>query len=221
VTRFASSALVMALKMAIAVIVVLCAGCASSQSSGRVDRYVVPSVFAQAALEDFDVVSFVDVDLHGRVQVDVVSFVDVDLHTAVQTREAVESEFKAAYGRAGHPRWFFHAFDGKNLDFVVARFEPNGGTRERYVAERRLRVRRSREAERALGVSDVVREYEVGTRGVKAGMSRRQVTSVAGRPQAWLPRHTKGTFDLLYPTFCVRFKDDKVAHVWRRDQCSF
>lgn len=204
-TRFASSALVMALKMAIAVIVVLCAGCASSQSSGRVDRYVVPSVFAQAALEDFDVVSFVD----------------VDLHTAVQTREAVESEFKAAYGRAGHPRWFFHAFDGKNLDFVVARFEPNGGTRERYVAERRLRVRRSREAERALGVSDVVREYEVGTRGVKAGMSRRQVTSVAGRPQAWLPRHTKGTFDLLYPTFCVRFKDDKVAHVWRRDQCSF
>lgn len=203
--RFVWSVVVLALEMAIVVMVLLCAGCASTQSSGRVDRHVVPTALEQVALEDFDVVSFVD----------------VDLHTAVQTREAVESEFKSAYGHAGHPRWFFHAFDGRNLDFVVARYEPKGPRHPRYVAQRRLRVKRSREAERALGVTAVVREYEVGTRGVKAGMSRREVTAVAGRPQSWIPRDRAGSFDLLYPAFCVRFTKDRVAHVWRRDECSY
>ncbi len=191
--------------MATAVVVMLCAGCASSPSRSQVDRHVVPASLNQVVLEDFDMVSFLD----------------VDLHTAVQTREAVESEFKTAYGQAGHPRWFFHAFDGKNLDFVVARFEPKGPRQPRYVAQRRLRVKRSRDAERALGVAAVVREYEVGTRGVRAGMSRRDVTVVAGRPQSWIPRERAGSFDLLYPTFCVRFVDSKVAHVWRRDECSY
>jgi hypothetical protein len=194
-----------ALEMAIAVMAVPCAGCAPAHSSGRVDRHVVPTSLSHAALEGFDIVSFLD----------------VDLHTAVQTREAVESEFKRGYGHAGHPRWFFHAFDGSNLDFVVARYEPKGAIRPRYVAERRLRVKRSRAAERALGVMEVVREYEIGTRGVKAGMSRREVTIVAGRPQSWIPREKTGSFDLLYPAFCVRFTNDRVAHVWRRDECTY
>jgi len=191
--------------MAITMMVIVCAGCASTRASGSLDRHVVPSSLSQVTLEDFDVVSFLD----------------VDLHTAVQTREAVESEFESAYGQAGHPRWFFHAFDGKNLDFVVARFEPKGPRHPRYVAERRLRVKRSREAERALGVADVVREYEVGTRGVKAGMTRREVMAVAGRPQSWIPRDAAGKFDLLYPAFCVRFTNHRVAHVWRRDACTY
>lgn len=115
------------------------------------NRQVVPKGLAQvAALENFEIVSFVD----------------VDLFTAVQTREAVESEFKSSYGRTGHPRWFFHAFDKSNLDFVVARFEPSRGDggqigQARYVAERRLRVKRSKAAERALGVSEVLKDYEV------------------------------------------------------------
>ncbi|MBX3225319.1 MAG: hypothetical protein KF795_32745 [Labilithrix sp.] len=204
-SRFGSSVAVLALKTAIAVGGILCAAGCAPQTSGRVNRHVVPSSLAHVALEDFDVVSFVD----------------VDLHTAVQTRAAVESEFSSAYGHAGHPRWFFHSFDGSNLDFVVARFEPTSAQRSRYVAQQRLRVKRSRAAERALGVADVVRDYEVGTRGVKAGMSRREATAVAGRPQSWIPRSEKGSFDLLYPTFCVRFTGGKVAHVWRRDQCSF
>jgi len=107
-------------------------------------RYVVPNLFAE--------VSIVDVDVVGGV--------DVDLHTAVQTREAVESEFQKAYGQKGHPRWFFHAFDRENLDFVVARYEPTAGA-SRYVALRRLRVKRTRDAERALGVVDVVHDFEL------------------------------------------------------------
>src|SRR5262245_43447007 len=130
-------------------------GCASTRLGGPPDRHVVPNNLVQVSFEGFDVVSFLE----------------VDLHTAIQTREAVESEFETAYGRAGHPRWFFHAFDHKNLDFVVARFEPNNQNTSRYVAQRRIRVKRSKEAERALGVTDVVDEYEVGTRGIKAGMS--------------------------------------------------
>jgi hypothetical protein len=203
VSRFTAGAFVRALKTATTIGVILCAGCASAKQD--VDRHVVPPSLAHVALDDFDVVSFLD----------------VDLHTAVQTREAVESEFGAAYGQAGHPRWFFHAFDAQNLDFVVARFQPRDAKRPRYVAQRRLRVKRSREAERALGVADVVREYEVGTRGVKAGMSRREVTVAAGRPQSWIPRAETGSFDLLYPAFCVRFTGGKVAHVWRRDECTY
>jgi hypothetical protein len=204
VSRFVSSVAVMALKMAIAVGGAFCAsGCASTPPPA--ERHIVPPSLVHVALEDFDIVSFLD----------------VDLHTAIQTREAVESEFESAYGKKGHPRWFFHAFDGKNLDFVVARFEPRDATRPRYVAQRRLRVKRSREAERALGVAEVVREYEIGTRGVKAGMSRREVTGVVGRPQSWIPRADPGSFDLLYPSFCVRFTNGKVAHVRRRDECSY
>jgi hypothetical protein len=202
VARLASGVVVLALKMAVAVCLLPCAGCTKAAST-NVDRHVVPNGLVQVALEDFDVVSFLD----------------VDLHTAVQTREAVESEFKSAYGQTGHPRWFFHAFDGTNLDFVVARFEPNARAHSRYVAQRRLRVKRSPNAERALGVMDVVREYEVGTRGLKAGMSRREVLKVAGRPDRERSLGPVGAFDMRYAAFCVRFLEGKVAHVWRREQC--
>jgi hypothetical protein len=200
-----SGVAVLALKVAALSILAGCVGCATPTRANvtSIDRHVVPNAL-QMALEDFEVVSFLD----------------VDLHTAVQTREAVESEFNTAYGRAGHPRWFFHAFDGTNLDFIVARFEPKDAKRPRYVAERRLRVKRTRDAERALGVVDVVREYEVGTRGIKAGMSKRDVVKVAGRAEIERPRGVAGSFDLLYPAFCARFVQGKVVHVWRRDVCS-
>lgn len=190
--------------MATAVGLIVCVqACVSTRSAVPSDRHVVPNRLVNASLEEFDRVSFVD----------------VDLHTAVQTREAVENELHARYGRPGHPRWFFHAFDGEHLDFVVARYVPDGGP-ARYVAERRLRVKRSREAERALGVSNVVHEYEIGMSGVKAGMSHGQVTSIAGPAEARIPRVQTGSFDLLYPTFCVRFSGHRVQHVWRRDMCS-
>jgi hypothetical protein len=204
--RLVSGVAVLALQMAIAVAVLPCsAGCASSSSRAPVvDRHVVPNGLVQVSLVDFEIVSFID----------------IDLHTAVQTREAVESEFNTAYGKTGHPRWFFHAFDQTNLDFVVARFEPKDSLRPRYVAERRLRVKRTREAERALGVTAVVREYEIGTRGVKAGMSRRDVIKVAGRAESEKQLGPQGAFDMRYVAFCVRFVDSKVAHIWRREQCT-
>lgn len=190
---------VLALEMAALVTALGCAG-----TSTAPPRHVLPNTLDQVVLEEFEVVSFLD----------------VDLHTAVQTREAVESEFKVAYGQLGHPRWFFHAFDGENLDFIVARFEPNEGARSRYVAQRRLRVKRTKEAELALGVAYVVSEYEVGTRGLKAGMTRREVLQIAGRAQTEYAEGVPGTFDLRYAAYCVRFVGGRVVHVWRPEQCT-
>jgi hypothetical protein len=192
-----SGVLVMALKVALGVSVL---GCTMASSRTPLDRHVLPKGLSQVALEDFDLVSFLD----------------VDLHTAVQTREAVESEFVVAYGRTGHPRWFFHAFDDKNLEFVVARLAPGDPSKPRYVAERRLRIRRSRDAERALGVTNVVLDYENSPRGIKPGMSRREVTKAAGRPRATLARGPK-SFDLVYASSCVRIVDERVQYLWRCD----
>ena len=198
-----SSVAVQALLVALPVVVSVCTGCASKTTV--VDRHVVPQSFVDVTVENFDNVG---------------AAVDVDLHTAIQTREAVESEFKLAYGRTGHPRWFFHAFDVANLDFVVARYEPNGRTRTRYVAERVIRVKRSQDAERALGVTDVVFSYERTARVVKPGMSRRDVMKLVGPPELERPVAGRpGAFELRYPSFCVRFAGGKVAHVDRREQC--
>jgi hypothetical protein len=167
------------------------------------DRHVVPNGLVEVRLEDFDLVSYLD----------------VDLHTAVQTREAVEAEFDASYGLVGHPRWFFHAFDQENLDFIVARFEPTERDHSRYVAQRRLRVKRTKEAEVALGVADVVAEYEVGTSGVKAGMSPREVGAIAGRAYTRRPLGPPGAYELKYASLCVQYLEGRVAHVWSKDQC--
>jgi hypothetical protein len=202
-----SGASVSALKVTLLVLGMVClsifgTGCHASQPK-VVDRHVVPKSLANVSLVNFESVASVD----------------VDLHTAVQTREAVESEFKTTYGRTGHPRWFFHAFDVANLDFIVARYEPTMATPSRYVAERRIRVRRSSEAERELGVMEVVFSYERSTRGLKVGMLRKDVVKVVGRPETERPLSRPGSFDMRYPAFCVRFVEGKVAHVWRREQC--
>lgn len=188
--------------MAVAVVVIACVGCAPARTT-PIDRHVVPKSFVDVSLENFDKVGSLD----------------VDLHTAVQTREAVESEFNAAYGKTGHPRWFFHAFDVTSLDFVVARYAPTSAKPRRYVAERRLRVKRTSDAERALGVMDVVFSYERSTRGLKVGMSRREVMAIAGHPETERSFGRAGAFEMRYPAFCVRFVDDKVAHVERRERC--
>lgn len=199
-----SGASVSALKKVVTIAGLLCllTGCGAAQPK-VIDRHVVPKSLANVALENFESVASVD----------------VDLHTAVQTREAVESEFKTTYGRTGHPRWFFHAFDVANLDFIVARYEPTTSNPSRYVAERRIRVKRTGEAERELGVMDVVFSYERSTRGLKVGMSRKDVVKVAGRPETERPLSRPGSFDMRYPAFCVRLVEGKVAHVWRREQC--
>lgn len=187
---------------AVALVVIACAGCAPARTAA-IDRHIVPKPLVDVSLENFDNVASLD----------------VDLHTAVQTREAVESEFKTVYGKIGHQRWFFHAFDVTSLEFVVARYEPTSTKPRRYVAERRLRVKRSSEAERALGVTDVVFSYERSTRGLSVGMSRREVMAVAGLPETERPLGRAGAFDMRFQAFCVRFVDGKVAHIERREQC--
>ena len=128
--------------LALVVVASVASACASAPPP--VDRHVVPPTLTSITLEDFEGVNGLD----------------VDLHTAVQTREAVESEYSRGYGQKGHMRWFFHAFDGQNLDFVVARYEPTKAGDSKYVAQTLLRVKRTPDAEARLGVSDVVHAQE-------------------------------------------------------------
>ena len=129
--------------LALVVVASVVSACASAPPP-PVDRHVVPPTLTSITLEDFEGVNGLD----------------VDLHTAVQTREAVESEYSRGYGQKGHMRWFFHAFDGQNLDFVVARYEPTKAGDSKYVAQTLLRVKRTPDAEARLGVSDVVHAQE-------------------------------------------------------------
>jgi len=91
---------------------------------------------------------------------EVVAFLDVDLHTAMQTREAIDVDLQRYFREPGHRRWFFHAFDRVHLDFIVAKFDPTAGKHGKYVAERRLRVARTADAEKMLGVADCVNQAE-------------------------------------------------------------
>ncbi len=151
----AVQALVQAIPVALFVASVMpTAGCVSTRAVSA-ERQVILPAFPHVVYESFDRATFVD----------------VDLHTAVQTREAVEYEFRAAYGKPGHPRWFFHAFDREHLDFVVARYAVSDPRMPRYVAERTLRVKRTREAERALGVLETIRERERASRAATPARS--------------------------------------------------
>ncbi|HVJ91385.1 MAG TPA: hypothetical protein VM580_16395, partial [Labilithrix sp.] len=99
-SRLFSGASVLALTVAKIVLFAGGTGCANPMvSSATIERHVVPNRLGHMMLEGFESVASLD----------------VDLHTAVDTREAVEIEFKTAYGRAGHLRWFFYAFDDKTL----------------------------------------------------------------------------------------------------------
>ena len=82
-------------------------------------------------------------------------------------------------------------------------------------------MKRSPEAERALGVSELVREYEVGgAKGVKAGMTRREATRRLGRPESERPLTSPNTTEVRYAVACVVYVDDRVARVWPRDVCT-
>jgi hypothetical protein len=119
-------------------------GTGTNSSADWGERQVVQNRSPIVAFEDFDVVAFLD----------------VDLHTALQTREAIDVDLQRSWHAPGHRRWFFHAFDRVHLDFIVAKFDPAAGRHGKYVAERRLRVARTSDAERMLGVADCVNQAE-------------------------------------------------------------
>jgi hypothetical protein len=82
-------------------------------------------------------------------------------------------------------------------------------------------VKRTPEAEKALGVAEIVREYEVGgARGVKAGMTRKEATRRLGRPESERPLTSPNTTEVRYAAACVVYVDDRVAHVWPREVCT-
>jgi hypothetical protein len=120
------------------------AGVGTNSSADWGERHVVQNRSPLVAFENFEQVSFLD----------------VDLHTAVETREAIDVDLQRSFREAGHRRWFFHAFDRKHLDFVVAKFDKTAGPHGKYVAEKRLRVQRTPDAEQMLGVADCVSQAE-------------------------------------------------------------
>jgi hypothetical protein len=161
---------------------------------------------------------------NGLVHVTLVGFDDAETATldpddAVKRKREVERRFAATYRDDGHERWFFHAFDARELVFVIARWErhePVGGS---YVATKRIVVPRSDDAERDLGVDATIRQYEHATGGVKAGMNTDEVRAARGDPEREQPLGPWGAFDWVYPDACVRFLGNRVAHVWSRDAC--
>ena len=151
--------------------------------------------------------------------VDAAPLTDVSARQAVEIRTRADASYRATYTEPGHRRWFFHAFDAAHLVFVVARYEPKpvrGGT---YIAEQRYRVARSAGADVELGVADIVRQYEVGEQGVRAGMSPAEVEAVLGAQHETRELGPIGSFDYLYSTVCVRFLSFKAADIMPRASC--
>lgn len=112
-------------------------------------------------------------------------------------------------------KWFFREFDQNYLIFFTARYEPNPVKFKRpwgtYVTENIYRVRRSKEAEESLGVSEIVQFYEIGKRGIKGAMTEDEVVAVLGKPKEVEELGPFGSFDYVYDGFKVRFLDDRVA----------
>jgi hypothetical protein len=113
----------------------------------------------------------------------------------------------------GHEQWFFHAFDKESLYFFVGRFHVRCqalGCME-YVADRIYRVPRAPEAERALGAQHTVELWESGIRGVRGGMSAKEVEAVLGKPESTRPQQYVGSFTWSYPGLEVTFLAGRVA----------
>ncbi|MBU0671682.1 MAG: hypothetical protein KJ732_01495 [Candidatus Margulisbacteria bacterium] len=111
--------------------------------------------------------------------------------------------------------WFFEEFDADYLIFFSARFEPNPQKHKRpwgtYVTEKVYRVKRSKEVDKGLGVSEIVHLYEVGKHGIKGGMTEAEVKKILGEPESVDVLGPLGSFDYNYNDVRVRFLDGQVA----------
>jgi hypothetical protein len=161
---------------------------------------------------------------NGLVHVVLVGFdtapaLDLDAARAAARRDAVTERYRTTYLDTGHEKWFFHAFDDRELVFVVARWEPRSPSGGRYIATQRLRVARSTASVRTLGLEETIREYEVGTGGLRAGMNPDEVRAVKGPPLGENQLGPFGAFDWVYDDLCVRFLEGRVSDVRTRDRC--
>jgi hypothetical protein len=161
---------------------------------------------------------------NGLVHVVLVGFdeapaIELEAADARARQDDLERRLKDTYRDPNHERWFFHAFDAREMEFVIAKWEPHAPVGGRYVAVQRIRVARSPDAERALLVADVIKQYEQGEGGVRAGMTPEEVRAAKGAPNQEQQLGPFGAFDWIYPDQCVRFLQGRVAHVWEASRC--
>lgn len=71
----------------------------------------------------------------------------------------------------------------------------------------------SQEAEDGLGVSGIIKLYEVGKHGIKAGMTEEEVVAILGKPKSVNELGPLGSFDYFYDGVNIRFLDFKVAGI--------
>ena len=142
---------------------------------------------------------------------------DISWSEARKIWEDIDRSNEQASSKGPHIRWFFKEFDRDHLVFFTAKYEPNPEYRRpwgTYVTQNLYRVKRSEEAERELGVLEVVRFYESGKHGIKGGMSPEEVKSLLGEPEAVNELGPFGSFDFVYRDFTVRFLEDRAALIY-------
>ena len=174
---------------------IVCVGCGSAPGP-RGDRHVLPNGLVHVALVDFD----------GPTRV-------VSAAAAAARHEEIELGFRQTYRDDGHYRWFFHAFDQRDLVFVVGRWTRGARSGGAYTAVDRLRVPRSPAAEDMLGVREILASFRGNGPGVKAGMTPTEVAAVLGPPSRAHELGPVGAFDWVYPRLRVRFLENRVAFV--------
>ena len=188
--------------LALACLVLACATATPPDESIADERHVIPQGLVHVGFRDLDTAPLER----------------IPLREALRLRDVVEHERLITSRDPNHRAWFFHAFDRRTLEFFVARWQPlrQGGT---YTAERRILVRRSDHAARALAVDDTIAGYEQGRGDLRAGMSAADVERRRGLPQQVIQLGPVGAFDHVYPDLCVRFLSGRVAHLWPRAAC--
>jgi hypothetical protein len=183
---------------------------ATTGESAEVDRqpagvrHVIPNGLVHVALVNFD-------DVPSRV---------LGAAQAASRRAEVDAGHEANHRDPGHERWFFHAFDTRELVFVIARWHPDARLGGKYIATEQIRVVRTPESEQTLGVRSEVRSYEHAIGGVRAGMSPADVEAVKGKPERALELGPVGSFRWMFSDICVLFLDFRVDQISDRQACT-
>ncbi len=181
--------------------------------------FIIPLVYGQNIMENCTEKHVIPQGLVGVLFLDSEStkITDISYSAALKIKKKVEKDGLNPNG-SNTGRWFFREFDQHYLVFFVARYQPNPVKGKRpwgtYITEDVYRVKRSARAETALGVHEIVEQYEKGKHGIKAGMSREEVEKILGKPIEINELGPVGSFDLIYKDVKIRFLDFKAAHIW-------
>lgn len=134
---------------------------------------------------------------------------------AMRLRAEIRAEGAGQAAAEGRRGWFFHAFDGRRLKFMVGRFQRRCarlGCHD-YVIESIVVVPRSDQAARDLEVAGTIALYEEGVGGVRGDMTPEEVRRVLGEPTRILPLQYVGSARWDYPTLSIVMWADRVADI--------